>query len=75
MKEKTFKIDNFIAIYDNYITKDECENAIKLFENENKLKSNFNDVQNEEKSFMEEVTKKYGEGVLDPKTGTFSANK
>tara|TARA_R100001015_G_C4602490_1_gene157460 strand:- start:220 stop:492 length:273 start_codon:yes stop_codon:yes gene_type:complete len=57
-------------------TKIRLENEIKLVnENENKLKSNFNDVQNEEKSFMEEVTKKYGEGVLDPKTGTFSANK
>tara|TARA_R100001015_G_C4631592_1_gene194226 strand:+ start:1835 stop:2431 length:597 start_codon:yes stop_codon:yes gene_type:complete len=41
MEEKTFKIDNFIAIYDNYITKEECENAIKLFENENKLKQTY----------------------------------
>jgi len=37
-KEKTFKIENFIGIYDNYITEDECNKAIKLFEEQNKFK-------------------------------------
>ena len=32
MKEKTVQINNFIGIYDNYITKEECNNAIKLYE-------------------------------------------
>ena len=37
MKEKTGKIENFIGIYDNYITDEMCQNAIRLFENQNKL--------------------------------------
>ena len=31
MKEKTVIIDNFIGIYDNYITQDDCNKAIKTF--------------------------------------------
>jgi formate-dependent nitrite reductase cytochrome c552 subunit len=50
------------------------ENEIKLVnENESKLKLEFNNVQKEEQDFMTKVTEKYGEGVLDPKTGLFSA--
>ena len=30
--EKTVSINNFIATYDNYITKEECNKAIKLYE-------------------------------------------
>ena len=36
MNEKTVNIDNFIGVYDNYITKEECNRAIKLYEDENK---------------------------------------
>ena len=39
MKEKKFKIKDFIGIYDNYILPEECDKAIKLYENENKLKN------------------------------------
>ena len=35
MNEKTFNINNFIGVYDNYITKEECDKAIQLYENEN----------------------------------------
>ena len=42
MKEKKFKIKDFIGIYDNYILPEECDKAIKLYENENKLKKTFN---------------------------------
>ena len=31
MIEKTVNITNFIGIYDNYITKEECNKAIKLY--------------------------------------------
>ena len=41
-KEKTFNITNFIAVYDNYITKEECNNAIQLFENETKFNRTVN---------------------------------
>ena len=30
MKEKIFNINNFIGVYDNYITKEECNKAILL---------------------------------------------
>jgi len=57
-------------------TKIRLENEIQAVnESEAKLKSDFNETQKNEQLFMDEVTKKYGEGVLDPKTGTFSANK
>ena len=35
--ERNVKIENFIGIYDGYITEQECDNAIKLFKNQNKL--------------------------------------
>tara|TARA_R100001015_G_C4460719_1_gene47728 strand:- start:259 stop:534 length:276 start_codon:yes stop_codon:yes gene_type:complete len=57
-------------------TKIRLENEIKIVnENEGKLKSEFNKVQSEEKTFMDSLTSKYGEGTLDPKTGVFSVNK
>ena len=33
-KEKTVNIKNFIGVYDNYITENQCDQAIKLFESE-----------------------------------------
>ena len=41
MTEKTVKITNFIGVYDNYITKEECDKAIKLYENQNKFNNTF----------------------------------
>ena len=35
MNEKIVNIDNFIGVYDNYITKEECNKAIQLYENQN----------------------------------------
>ena len=41
-----------------------------------KLNEDLVDTQSKEKIFIEEVNKKYGDGVLDPITGTFTpANK
>jgi hypothetical protein len=47
MKEKTeikkeSKIENFIGMYDNYITEEECNKAIKLFENQYKFNKTMN---------------------------------
>jgi hypothetical protein len=36
MTERTFNITNFIGVYDGYISEKECDNAIRLFENQNK---------------------------------------
>ena len=41
-KDKTGNITNFIGVYDNYITKEECDKAIELFEKENKMKRTLN---------------------------------
>ena len=57
-------------------TKIRLENEIKnVNENEASLKVEFNKTQSEEQKFMDELTTKYGEGVLDPKTGVFSQIK
>ena len=40
--EKTFSINNFIGVYDNYITKEECDKAIQLFKNQNKFNKTVN---------------------------------
>jgi hypothetical protein len=47
MNEKTVSITNFIGVYDNYITKEECDKAIQLYENQNKLNKTFTRLQSE----------------------------
>jgi len=42
MKNKTVNITNFIGVYDNYITKEECNKAIKLFEEQDKFNKTLN---------------------------------
>ena len=42
MKERTVNITNFIGVYDNYITKEECNKAIQLYEAENKFNNTVN---------------------------------
>tara|TARA_R110000764_G_scaffold137542_1_gene225462 strand:- start:46 stop:642 length:597 start_codon:yes stop_codon:yes gene_type:complete len=44
MNEKTVKINNFIGVYDNYITKEECNRAIKLFEDQDKFNNTLNRI-------------------------------
>ncbi len=46
-----------------------------LGESEVELKNNYVEVQQDEKSFIEEITKKYGDGTLDPESGIFTPNK
>ena len=40
-----------------------------------KVISRFDEIQKSEKEFLEEITKKYGEGSLNPETGEFTPNK
>jgi hypothetical protein len=44
MLEKTININNFIGVYDNYITKEECNKAIKLYEDQNKFNNTINRI-------------------------------
>ena len=38
---------------------------------EDELKNKFGSLQESERNFISEINSKYGEGVLDPETGTF----
>ena len=42
---------------------------------EEELLENFKKTQKEEKDFVDGVTKKYGDGTLDPESGIFTPNK
>ena len=42
--DKTVNITNFIGVYDNYITQDECNKAIKIFEDQNKFNKTVNRI-------------------------------
>ena len=42
---------------------------------EEELLENFKKTQNEEKDFVDNVTKKYGDGTLNPENGIFTPNK
>ena len=42
---------------------------------EEELLENFKKTQKEEKDFVDNVTKKYGDGTLDPESGIFTPNK
>ena len=46
-----------------------------LRKNEDDLKNKFVETQKNEQSFIEEITKKYGDGTLNPNSGTFIPNK
>ena len=46
-----------------------------LDEKDEENKQKFYDVQKNEKQFLDEITKKYGDGTLNPDTGVFTPNK
>ena len=52
MNEKTVNINNFIGVYDNYITKEECNKAIKLYEDQNKFNKTFSRINSEKSSIL-----------------------
>ena len=50
-------------------------NQIRLDEQEVELEDALKNIQSEEKTFLDGITKKYGEGTLNPETGEFTSNK
>jgi len=52
MKKKSVNINNFIGVYDNYITKQECLKAIKLFEDQDKFNKTINRLRGENTSIL-----------------------
>ena len=58
--ERTANInDLFIGVYDGYITKEECNKAIKLFEDQDKFKRTINRQLFENAPFLEKKDKQY----------------
>tara|TARA_Y100000004_G_scaffold98539_1_gene110360 strand:+ start:7508 stop:8104 length:597 start_codon:yes stop_codon:yes gene_type:complete len=59
MKDKIANINNFIGIYDNYITEEECKKAINLFEAQNKFNKTLNRMTSENESVLRKQDKQY----------------
>jgi hypothetical protein len=59
MIEKTVNIENFIGVYDNYITKEECNKAIKLYEDQNKFNNTVNRIGFEKASILQKQDQQY----------------
>jgi len=59
MNKKTVNIDNFIGVYDNYITKNECNKAIKLYEDQNKFNNTLNRIGFENASILQKQDQQY----------------
>ena len=59
MNEKTYSINNFIGVYDNYITKEECDKAIKLYENQNKFNNTFSRLNFEQAPVTQKQDQQY----------------
>tara|TARA_Y100001973_G_C5207248_1_gene342494 strand:- start:954 stop:1544 length:591 start_codon:yes stop_codon:yes gene_type:complete len=57
--EKTVNIDNFIGIYDNYISEVECKKAIKLYEDQNKFNNTINRIGFEKASILQKQDQQF----------------
>ena len=59
MIDKTVNINNFIGVYDNYITAEECNKAIKLYEDQNKFNNTINRIGFEKASILEKQDQQF----------------
>jgi len=57
--EKKVSFNNFIGVYDNYITKDECNKAIELFENATKFNNTVNRLDFEQSHIHQKQDQQY----------------
>ena len=53
MNEKTVNINNFIGTYDNFITKEECNKAINIYEQQDKFNNTINRMPLENSSILQ----------------------
>jgi len=58
-KQKTVSINNFIGVYDNYITREECNKAIELYENQNKFNNTINRIGGEQASILQKQDQQF----------------
>mgnify|MGYP003630601790 FL=1 len=59
MNEKKANINNFIGVYDNYITEEECKKAIQLFEDQNKFNNTINRISFEKASILQKQDQQF----------------
>ena len=57
--EKTVNINNFIGVYDNYITTEECNKAIKLYEDQDKFNNTVNRLGFEKASTLQKQDQQF----------------
>jgi len=57
--DKTVNITNFIGVYDNYITEQECEKAIKLYEQQFKFNNTVNRIGFEKASVLKKQDEQF----------------
>ncbi len=57
--EKTVNINNFIGVYDNYILPQECNKAIKFYEDQNKFKKTINRIGGENSPILQKQDQQY----------------
>jgi|TARA_R100000315_G_C5078471_1_gene45543 hypothetical protein len=51
------------------------EQELSLAKEDEKIQEKFRNVQQEEQKFLDGITKKYGQGSLNPETGVFTPDK
>ena len=75
-KEELTQVQNIQASYQNVQNQfGQLKLAqIRLDEQEVDLEEALKNIQSEEKKFLDGITKKYGQGSLNPETGVFTAN-
>ncbi len=59
MNEKTYSVNNFVAVYDNYITEEECNKAIKLYEDQVKFNNTVNRLDFEQSPITQKQDQQY----------------
>ena len=59
MEDKKMNIDNFIGVFDNYIPKELCDNAIKLFEDKDKFNQTVNRIGFEQASILQKQDQQF----------------
>ena len=79
MKKVTELRDEYFKIQDQFgllqISKIRLNEQLEQMDNhEESLNKQFKENQKNEKEFLDGITKKYGEGVLNPETGVFTKN-
>ena len=67
MNEKKVNINNFIGTYDNYITEQECNRAIQIYEEQNKFDNTVNRIGGEKSSILQKQDQQFfaGAGNVD----------